>query len=184
MANINDIISDNTGLIYQQLHRFKMIDDQDAESLAYEALYKAATTYDADAGSAFSTYATCVIANALRMHYRTCNKKRQLHTLSYNALVSDDDESKTFEGMLTDSNTAEHNLLTSERSERIAAALNKVRSDLVVDSHIRIFDLWCDSDYIMKQSDIARELKVTQPCVSRVLSNIKYRLRVELEDYL
>lgn len=182
MANINDIISDNTGLVYQQLHRFKMIDDQDAESLAYEALYKAALTYNGTA--AFSTYATCVIANALRMHIRKLNRKRQLDTVSYNALISEDaEDSGTFLDLIVQEDETEATVLFNELNGAVADAFNTIYSTLS-DLHKKIILMWYESDYKVSQREVAIALNVSQALVSRAISSFKYKLRVELEDYL
>ena len=85
---VNDKIAANTGLIYKQLTAFNLLYDQDAESFAHEALWRAVKTFDESAGVAFSTYAVCCINNELRKHLRTLNRKRQLDVVSYDAPLS------------------------------------------------------------------------------------------------
>lgn len=181
--DINDQIAANLGLVYQQLIRFNLKDDQDAESYAYEALYKAVTTYDAAAGAAFSTYATCVIANTLRMHVRKANKKRQLEVVSYDTPVSDEEYSGAFVDMLRQAEDTESTVLFNELSDVVANAFSDIY-DTLSDTHKKIVSMWYESDYKMTQTEIARTLHLSQAMVSRVLSSFKYKLRVELEEYM
>ena len=185
MADINDIIEQNLGLVYQQLRRFKLSDNQDAESLAYEALYNAVKTYDANTGNKLSTYAVCVISNALQGYLRTANKKRQILPLSYNVLVEGNDgETAEMLEFICGPNTTEDAVFLGELHERLHQALHAVYDDLYVEKHRHIFELWYCSGFMRKQTDIARELGVSAPYVSHVLSVVKNKLRQQLEDYV
>lgn len=185
MADLNKVISDNTGLVWQQLHRFKLANEPDAESFAFEALFKAAETYDEASGTAFSTYATCVIANSIRMYLRSLNKKRQLLIVSYNAPAFPGGEDETTELMdvLVGPCNAEDTVLARELHERIVAGLKMAYNELTTDNHRRVFELWQESEFTASQSDIARQLGISQPTVSRVISAVRYKIRQQLEDY-
>jgi RNA polymerase sigma factor (sigma-70 family) len=186
MADLNKVISDNTGLVWQQLHRFKLANEPDAESVAFEALFKAADTYDESSGTAFSTYATCVIANSIRMYLRSVNKKRQLLVVSYNAPAFPGSEDDTTElvDVLVGPYNAEDTVLAKELRGRIAAGLRAAYSELTTDNHRRVFNAWKDSYFKASQSDIARQVGVSQATVNRVVSIVRYKLRQQLEDYL
>lgn len=184
MANIDDIIQENIGLVYSQLNRFNLVSDQDAESFAYEALYKAAVTYDAQSGTKFSTYAVCCISNAIRLLIRHRSRKRQLSEVSYNTPVNEDEESLDFIDIIVCNNSAEDAILNKELGSRILAALRIVYGSLSSDTAKRIFIMWYKSDFRETQQSIAATLKISQPAVSRHLGIIKYKLRQELEDYL
>lgn len=186
MADLNKVISDNTGLVWQQLHRFKLANDPDAESFAFEALFKAAETYDDKTGTAFSTYATCVIANSIRMHLRSINKKRQLIVVSYNApaFPGSEDETTELVDTLVGPCTAEDAVLAGELRGRITAGLKQAYSDLSTETQRRVFDTWKDSCFKASQSDIARQLGISQATVNRVVSIVRYKIRQQLEDYL
>lgn len=181
--DINDQIAANLGLVYQQLIRFNLKDDQDAESYAYEALYKAVTTYDAAAGTAFSTYATCVIANTLRMHLRKINKKRQLEIISYDTPLSDDEYAGTVVDTIKQVEDTESTVLFNELSGAVASSFEKVYNALN-DTHKKVIYMWYESEYKMTQAEIARSLNLSQAMVSRVLSAFKYKLKIELEEYM
>lgn len=181
--DINKKIAENTGLVYQQLHRFRLVDDPDAESFAYEALYKAVLTYDEKSGNAFSTYAVCIISNALRMHLRSLNKKRQLTVVSYDAPITEDDENCNMLVFLTDNTSAEDYILREELQIEVEKAIQDVLNSLP-DTHRAIVQMWYDSDCTAKQQSIASAMKVTQPVVSRALSAFKHKLKIRLEEYL
>lgn len=184
--DINDKIAANKGLIYQQLARFNLLYDPDAESFAYEALYKAILTYNENAGAVFSTYAVCVIANALRQHIRTLNKKRQLDVISYNEAISEsansDDVIDTL--LLHDAKTdAEAVVLFKELSSVVQAAFKKVLKTLPPLQQ-KVVTTWYTSDCRLTQSELAKALGTSQPTVSKALSVFKYRLKLELEEYM
>jgi len=181
--DINDKIAANKGLIYQQLTRFNLLYDQDAESYAYEALYRAILTYKGDAGVVFSTYAVCVIANALRKHLRTLNKKRQLEVISYNDTVSADPESDDMLDILSDDTDAEAIVLFKELTDVVAKSFTKVLSTMP-ELQQKVITTWYDADCKLTQSELAKALSTSQPTVSKALSVFKYRLKLELEDYM
>ena len=181
--DINDQIAANLGLVYQQLIRFNLTTDQDAESYAYEALYRAIITYDTSAGTAFSTYAVCVIANELRKHLRTLNKKRQLDIVSYDTPVSEDENAGAYVDTLRQAEDTESTVLFHELSGVVEESFNKVY-DTLNETHRKIISMWYESDYKLTQSEIAKALHLSQPTVSKALSHFKYKLRLELEEYM
>jgi len=181
--DINEKIAANLGLVYQQLNRFNLTMDQDAESYAYESLYKAIQTYDPSTGAAFSTYATCVISNTLRMHIRKSNKKRQLEVVSYDAHMSDDEDSDTFLNTVKQVEDTESIVLFNELSDAVAESFNSVYNTLT-DTHKSVISMWYESNYRMTQKEIAMSLGLSQAMVSRVLSSFKYKLKLELEEYM
>lgn len=181
--DINDQIANNLGLVYQQLRRFKLTDDQDAESFAYEALYRAVLTYDASTGTAFSTYAVCIIANELRKHIRTLHKKRQLSVISYDTPSTYEDNDSTLVDSLKHADDTESVVLFNELTSVVEESFNKVYNELN-ETHRRIISMWYASDYKLTQNEISKALHISQPTVSKALSHFKYKLRMELEEYM
>lgn len=180
--DINDQIAANVGLVYKQLHRFNLVYDQDAESLAYEALYKAILSYNADTGNALSTYATCVIANALRMHLRSKNKKRQLEVISYDEPIADCEDYYRVD-TLRHADSTESLILNAELRDKIEEA-KLIVLDGLTDTQRKVILLRYEADNPLTQREIAETLKVSQATVSKAISIFKYRLSKELEDYL
>lgn len=183
--DINDQIEANLGLVYQQLIRFRLAEDQDAESYAYEALYRAILTYDKTSGAAFSTYAVCVISNELRKHLRALNKKRRLEVVSYDTPLFEDceDNSRTLIDTVAQVEDTESIVLFNELNGVVHDSFKKVFLQLS-EQHRKIIAMWYMSDYKLTQSEIARALQISQPTVSKVLSHFKYKLKLELEEYM
>ena len=180
--DINDKIAEHTGLIYRQLHAFQMLYDQDAESFAYEALYNAVVTYDAKAGTAFSTYAVCCINNALRKHLRSLSKKRQLDIVSYDAPITLDDDSSAMIDVLPQLYTVEDNLLCSESCEFIRSVVSD-EYDKLSEKHKVIVRLFLTRKADMNQQAIAKAAGVTQATVSKIISAFRYKVKQRLEEY-
>ena len=177
--DINEQIAANTGLVYTQLHRFNMVDDPDAESKAFEALYKAVKTFDASKGFTFSTYAMCVIKNALRMHLRSTQKKRQLSVFSYDTPDPLVEGKSMLDHIITD-NDVETVLLQEEACKIITDTFVKHKNALS-EEHRAIIDMWYSK---MTQTEIAKRVHLSQSYVSRIIAGFMYKLRKELEEYM
>ena len=181
--DINESIARNKGLIYKQLHSFQLTYDQDAESMAYEALYNAVLTYNKETGTAFSTYATCVINNALRHHLRSLNKKRQLDVISYYTPLSPDDEdSACLVDVLVHPDDAESTIIDKESRAMIRRAFNDEYS-IMSEKHKKVVELFFIAG-IIRQQDIANSVGVTQATVSKIISAFRHRLKVRLEELM
>ena len=68
--DINEAIEKNKPLVYFHLHKFGLAADPDAYSAALEALWVALKTYDDSRSTAFGTYASVCIYNAIGMYLR------------------------------------------------------------------------------------------------------------------
>lgn len=181
--DINDKIAQNKGLIYKQLSSFQLTYDQDAESIAYEALHTAILTYNSNAGAAFSTYATCVINNALRHHLRTLNKKRQLDVVSYYTPVSPNEaNSACLVDVLVHPDDAETILLSKELHATVRKAFS-AEVKLLSPAHKKVVKLFYTSDSMTQQA-IASATGFTQATVSKIISAFRHRLKIRLEELM
>ncbi len=178
--DINDQIAQHTGLVYKQLTVFNLLYDQDAESFAYEALYRAALTYDSTAGTAFSTYAVCCINNELRKHLRTINKKRQLDVVSYDAPISPND-AYCLADTLEHPESVEQTLLSEEASRRIVAAF-KAEYELLSAKYKKVIRMFYGYDGKATQKEIATSVGFTQATVSKIVSAFKHRVKLRMEE--
>jgi len=182
--DVNDIIKNNTGLIYRLLNKFYLRDDPDAESAAYWALYKAATSYDKDNGTAFSTYATCCIYNALGDHIRHLKRKQQLDLVYYNAVAyADDNGDHEHLEFIPDSKRTDDSIMSEELMEILHKSIEKVLSTTTGKSRL-IVDTWLDSDMQLQTIEIAKMLNISQCYVSQSLATFKHRLKLRMEDYI
>lgn len=179
--DVESIITANMGLVYSSLHKFNLAYDQEAESYAMEGLYKAAVSFDKSRGYKFSTYAMVIIYNALRMHLRQVNKKKQIQEISYYT------ESPAAEGTylldtLTQGSGADAKSLSDEACKEIIDTFNKHIRSLhgLPRSIIRMFY----ANPKMTQYEIATSLGVSQPTVSRAIATFLNKLRKDLEEYM
>jgi RNA polymerase sigma factor (sigma-70 family) len=185
MQDINIVIYDNIGLVMNQLKKLHLPFDPEAESIGYEALYRAASTYDESKGYRFSTYATCCIYNALGSHIRTLNKKRTLDVVSYNNIAyNEDGKSQDFLSLLASSKTtAEQEYLKQELNQKVCNVFENTFNKLTNEKHIAIISIWHESEYKKTNADIAKEVQVSQPYVNQVLNSFIHKLRKKLEAY-
>lgn len=177
------LIQTHSGLVYSQLHRFNLIHDQDAESLGYEALYKAIVDYDESRGTALSTLATVYIYNALGSYLRTMNKQRQLQIVSYNNVAyTDDSEEHEFVDMLADELDIERDYVRKEVGRVALEVFDKQYDKLTNEKHRAILSLWRASEFSAQTTDIAEQVGVSQSYVSQIINNFKHVLKKKLED--
>lgn len=160
-----------------------MLDDQDAESFAYEALYNAILTFDESKGNTFSTYAVCVISNALRGHLRRLHKKRQLEVISYYEVLGADEESGYLLDTFKQIEDTESTVLSNELNAVIRAAYEETLNELS-EKHRQIVFMHYDEEPRKTQQEISKALGISQPTVSKTLAGFKYKLKLRLEDYM
>lgn len=174
------LIKTHSGLVYSQLHRFNLIQDPEAESIAYEALYNALTNFDESKGNAISTVATVYIYNALGSYLRTLNKQRQLQTVSYHNIV-DDDGNEYVDTIATDTDI-ERDYVNREVGNIALKEFYTQYDKLANEKHKAILRLWRESEFSAQTTDIAKQTGVSQSYVSQVINNFKYNLKKKLED--
>lgn len=179
MANIDMMISDNTGLVYAQLNRFGLREDQDAESAAYGALHKAAITYKPNKGVEFSTYATCCIYNALASRLRSLKSQQSVEIVSLSDPVGFDEGNATRLDKICIDNSVESIFVKKENSELLWQAINKAK-DKLAGTSAKVIERWIESDFTAKQKELASETGVSQSYISTALGQFKRYLREEL----
>lgn len=183
MQDINKLIDANKGLVFKQLHKFRLADDPEAESIGYEALYNAILNYDNSKGNKLSTVATVYIYNALGSYVRSLNAKRQIQTVSYNNIAySDDSEEHEFVDLLASEETIEDTYIKQELHRSAMDAFNKMYDRLANEKHKAIIKAWKDSEFTAQTKEIGKQVGVSQSYASQIINNFKYTLRKELED--
>lgn len=180
--DINDKIAENTGLIYKQLSKFNMLYDQDAESLAYEALYRAILTFDENAGAALSTYAVCCINNALRRHGRNTSRQQRIEVVSYDAPVHGSDGTLCLADILEHPDSVEPALIAEETNKQLLLAF-KAEYEALSPKHKKVIRLFYRCDGKSTQKDIAKAAGLTQASVSKIVSAFRHRIKVRMEEY-
>jgi len=183
MQDVNEIIKCNIGLVYSQLNKLYLNNDDNAISIGYEALYTAILTFDESKGFAFSTYATCCIYNALGSYIRTLKRKNTLDIISYNNFVQDKNGNKHeyCESLTSRDDSVEHKILKEEYVTNVMDSFNYVYCNLVSDKQKLIVKIWRDNDFNITNEEIAETAKVSQPYVNQVLNTIRNRIKKRME---
>ena len=180
---MEDMIAQNTGLIFKQLIKFGLRDDPEAESIGYEALYTAIQTFDTSKNVQLSTYATVCIYNALGCYVRQLNKQRQLEVVSYNNIAySDDGEDHEFVDYLPACTDIEEEYIMQEQVTEALRCFSAVYDRLTNETHKRIIDAWRDTDYSGTTVQIATMANVSQPYASQILCKFKSNLKLEVKN--
>lgn len=183
-GDINRLIASNTGLVYKQLKQFNLARDPEAESIGYEALYNAVLDFDSSKGTKLSTLATVYIYNALGSYVRTLNKKRQLEVISYNNVAyTDEGDEKEYVDFIPAHTTVEEAYIKQEKCKAVRQVFQELYDNLTNDKHKMILAKWRDSEYTATTKDLAKEVGVSQPYVSQVINNFKFKLKQRLEEH-
>lgn len=171
----------NTGLVYKQLHRFNLADDQDAESAAFEALYKASLTYDKGRDTAFSTYATACIYNALAQILRARRKKSKLEVISYEECIPGTEDLCLLDTLTCDNDPS----VQLEAQEHYDYTLKAIDACIGKFSGkaLAVLKLWKESEFTLQQVELASKCHVTQAYVSDTIRRYRHYLRMELAEY-
>lgn len=181
--DIDQLISDNIGLVYKQLHRFNRAYDADAFSYGLDGLWKAASTYDPNKQVAFSTYASVCIYNSIAMYMRELQQQARKSVTSLEASVSDGGDIVLSEVLSIDG-TPETVYLKNELYETLWRNFDSIVDSTKNDIAVKILQMWRDSDFTATQMELAKAAGVSQAYVSRVLSAFKHKLKERMRDYL
>lgn len=183
-GDINSIIASNVGLVYEQLNKFHLAKDPEAESIGYEALYNAVLNFDDSKGAKLSTLATVYIYNALGSYVRTLNKKRQLEVISYNNVVyTDEGDEKELVDFIPSCHTVEESYIKQELCKVVRETFQELYDNLTNEKHKVILAKWNESEYTATTTQLAKEVGVSQPYVSQVINNFKFKLKKRLEEH-
>jgi RNA polymerase sporulation-specific sigma factor len=180
---LNETIRNNKGLLYKQLAKFGLLRDQDAESLGYEALYNAIDTFDSTKRIKLSTYATVCIYNALGSYLRTKLKKRQLEIISYNAVAyAEDGRNHEYVELMPSKINIEQDYVRKDLCQRTLQEVKRQYSLISNAKQKAIIKVWIDSEYEASTIEIAKQVGISQPYTSQVLSCFKYKVRKKMEE--
>lgn len=181
--DIDQLIKDNIGLVYKQLHRFHLINDPDAESFAFEALGNAAKDFDETLGNKFSTVATVYIYNALCGYLRQLNAKRQLEVVSYNAIMKlPNGEEHEYLELLESDHNVEGDFMHKERIRHLVKYYRELLGGITNEKQRKIIIAWTRSGFEGTASSIAKRTGLSQSYVSQTITNFKFELRKLMEE--
>ena len=182
VKEIDCLIEQNIGLMVNILKQYNLLRDPEAESIAYEALWRACEDYDESLGYKRSTLITIYVKRSLGSYIRTLNKQRQIETVSYNNIAyTDDGTCHEFLELLSSKDSLEQQFMKDilhkqvmEVYHEIAATLEGKKKDIV--------DAWEQSEFEATNKAIADATGVSQPYVNQVVATFKQKLRKRLKE--
>lgn len=182
MQEIDSLIQQNIGLMVTILKHYNLLHDPDAESIGYEALWRACVDYDETLGYKRSTLIITYLKNALGTYIRTLNKQRQIETISYNNIAySDDGTDHEFLDLLLACDTVEEQIMKDIILQQTMEVYHEVAATL--DGKKRaIIEEWEQSDFEATNKAIAAATGVSQPYVNQVVATFKQKLRKRLKE--
>lgn len=182
---IEDKIASNLGLVYAQLKRFNLYGNQDAESAAYVALYKAVLNFDTSKTVKFSTYATVCIYNAIGCYVRSQNRVRKLTTISYDAELKNSTGSTTsLLSFISDSNLIEDDYNKKELYKEMYSLIHKYINSMKNNKQKNIVITWINTFGECSITTVAKLCKVSQSYASQVLQIFKSSIKKQLEGFI
>lgn len=167
------LVVDNLKIAYYTANKYYLkynVEFDDAVSISYIGLIKAAQHFDALRSIKFSTYAVKCILTEFRKELRKQSKR--VDTVSFDALVSEDSD-LTFADLFPDKNNY---YITTEYREILQKCLNSLtdREKEIVMNYINNSDL--------KQSELANKFKISRQRVSIIINKFRDSYRKELNQ--
>jgi DNA-directed RNA polymerase specialized sigma subunit len=173
---IEELLVANKGLMYKQLYKFHLVNDQDAYSHALMALHRAIMTYDASKGAAFSNYASVCVFNGLGCYVR--GLKSGIEEVSYDVMIGED---VSFLSTMESKDTADGRYMTYKNIVGIYKILNESLAKLPKLNKL-VVSLWIDSEFMLNQSELAEATQCSQSYVSRILTDFKKIVKNKLRE--
>jgi len=182
MEEIDCLIKQNIGLMVNILKQYNLFRDPEAESIAFEALWRACEDYDESLGYKRSTLITIYVKRALGSYIRTLNKQRQIETISYNNIAySDDGTDHEFLDLLSADESVEQQIMKDIFHQQVMEVYHEVAATLDGKKKA-IIDEWEQSEFEATNKAIADATGVSQPYVNQVVATFKQKLRKRLKE--
>lgn len=162
--NINKLVLENKGLAHKVLWKYyskvaSNIEFEDAESICFEGLLKAAKTFDASKGFNFSTYAFTVIKNnLLKFSMRQTEKMNGAIVVSLDSDLTGEDEDFNLKNILPSDYNLEEDAESNEELQLLRTFINELPEKYRQVMQLKL------AGY--SQYDIAEKLKVSQTEIS------------------
>lgn len=172
-----EMFEQNKNLAYSIVKKYNPTDIYDLEDIKQVALlglWKAVLKYDNK--HTFSSFAYVVIENEIKYALRTNSKENKKVCVSINQPFTASDYNSDFrmlENILVDKaadiDVLEDKLFVEEIGKIISTQLNKLK-----DYEYEAYKLWLAGK---TQKQIAMQLNITQPAVSRILQKLMNRIK-------
>lgn len=164
-------------LIYFTANQFKGsgIAFDEIVSIATLGFAKALNKYDRNKGVKFSTYSIRCMRNEILYFLR--KEKKHMSNLSFNKVLSTDKNGNdlSLESILEDSAVnIEENYIQDEHAIILRKAITELNEN---ERYIAVYRFGLDQGIVKTQAEIAGEINMSQPNVSKIEISIKDKLR-------
>lgn len=167
------LVTDNLKLAYYTANKYYLkynVEFDDAVSISYIGLIKAAEYFDASRKVKFSTYAVKCILTEFRKELR--KQSRRVDTVSLNTLISDNSD-LTFADLFPDEDNHYLNIEYDEILQNCLSKLTDREKEIVI-------------DYLhnsgLKQVDLAEKFGISRQRVSVIINKFRDNYRTELNQ--
>ncbi len=177
MTDIERRIEENSGLAWQWLHRYKLAYSHEAQSIAFEALWRACAAYDEESGVRFSTFAVTCIQRSLWAHLTSITRKSNVaeHAVSLDRAKYDDSEVTALDdvdaGIDLESDT-----IQKESIRYIWQAL-KEEAEKYTGKKRQMIDIWLNSNLEASFIDIGLAVGVSTSYVNQSMAEYKNNVK-------
>lgn len=167
------LVMDNLKIAYYTANKYYLkynVEFDDAVSISYIGLIKAAEHFDASRNVKFSTYAIKCILTEFRKELRKQSKR--VDTVSLNTLISDNSD-LSFADLFPDDNNP---YLDIEYNEILQKCLSKLtdREKEIILEYLHNSDL--------KQVDLAQKFGISRQRISIIINKFRNNYRTELNQ--
>ena len=167
------LVVDNLKIAYYTANKYYLkynVEFDDAVSISYIGLIKAAEHFDASRKVKFSTYAIKCILTEFRKELR--KQSRRVDTISLNTLISDNSD-LTFADLFPDEDNHYLNIEYDEILQNCLSKLTDREKEIVI-------------DYLhnsgLKQVDLAEKFGISRQRVSIIINKFRDNYRTELNQ--
>lgn len=172
-SEAENLVVDNLKLAYYTANKYYLkynVEFDDAVSISYIGLIKAAEHFDALRNVKFSTYAIKCILTEFRKELRKQSKK--VDTVSLDTLISEDSD-LSFADLFPDENNYYLNIEHNEILQKCLSKLTDREKEIVVE-YLHNLDL--------KQVDLAQKFGISRQRVSIIVNKFRDNYRTELNQ--
>ena len=188
--DISKMIEENKGLVYSAIHKYFLSNEPEAESIAFNALYLAAITYDKDNAShaKFSSYAYVCIQNRLGDLIRKMKNKTSSMTILMSDIVRNVDNEYIQERIESDILVSKEDIqLNYEKREECRYVLEQLYKIIDNTSSVRrkeVLTVWLNKyNCQCKIIDLATECKCAPSYARKILLETRIVLKAKLKEW-
>lgn len=167
------VVTDNLKLAYYTANKYYLkynVEFDDAVSISYIGLIKAAEHFDASRNTKFSTYAVKCILTEFRKELRKQSKR--VDTVSLDTLISEDSD-LSFADLFPDKNNYYLNIEHDEILQKCLSKLTGREKEIIVE-YLRNPNL--------KQVDLAQKFGISRQRVSIIINKFRDSYRTEINQ--